>query len=139
MSVVLADTGALVALLDRRERFHDWAVEQAKQLNPPLLTCEPVLAEVCFLLGGFSAGRAAIRQNLANGTWRLDFSVAEERERVFALMDAYEDQPMSLADACLVRMSELFAGSSIFTLDSDFRVYRRNRRQFISLIVPGGD
>lgn len=133
---MLADTGALVALLDRREKFHRWAVERAHELHPPLLTCEAVLAELCFLVGDLPGGRAAVRQNLANGSWKLAFNLEEERERVFALMETYQDQPMSLADACLVRMSELQAGSSVFTLDGHFRVYRRNRRQVIPVILP---
>jgi uncharacterized protein len=136
MSVVLADTGALVALLDRRERFHAWAVEQARSLQPPLLTCEPVIAEVCFLLAELPGGTKAVRDNLANGTWLLDFSLAAEQRRVFALMETYADQPMSLADACLVRMSELFSHASVFTLDGHFRIYRRNRRQIIPVVIP---
>ena len=136
MSVVLADTGALVALLDRREQYHFWAAEQAQSLHPPLVTCEPVLTEVCFLLADVSGGLAAIRHNLAAGVWKLDFDLAAEQRRVFALMDTYADQPMSLADACLVRMAELHMHVSIFTLDGHFRVYRRNRRQVLPLIIP---
>lgn len=136
MSAVLADTGALVALLDRRERFHPWAVERARNLQPPLLTCEAVLAELCFLIAGLPGGRAAVRQNLANGTWQLSFSLESERARVFALMDTYADEPMALADACLVRMAELHPGSGVLTLDGHFRIYRKNRRQIIPLIAP---
>jgi len=136
MSVVLADTGALVALLDRREQFHPWAAEQAETLQPPLVICEPVLTEVCFLLAGLPGGLAAIRHNLAAGVWKLEFDLAAEQRRVFALMDTYADQPMSLADACLVRMAELRANSSVFTLDGHFRIYRRNRRQVLPLIIP---
>ena len=136
MSVVLVDTGALVALLDRRERFHAWAVAAARQLTPPLLTCDAVLAELCFLVGELPGARAAVRQNLANGVWRPAFSLEKEHARVFALMETYEDQPMSLANACLVRMSEHHAASSVFTLDTHFRVYRRNRRQIIPVILP---
>src|SRR5205085_8701418 len=126
----------LVALLDRRERFHAWAVEQARTLQPPLITCEAVIAEVCFLIADLPGGARAVRDNLANGTWRLDFSLAAEQRRVFALMETYADQPMSLADACLVRMSEFHARATVFTLDGHFRVYRRNRRQIIPLIIP---
>jgi uncharacterized protein len=136
MSVVLADTGALVALLDRRERFHAWAVEQAKTLQPPLRLCEAVIAEVCFLLGDLPGGPESIQRNLANGAWLLDFNLATEHERVFALMEAYADQPMALADACLVRMAELHTRATVFTLDGHFRVYRRHRRQIIPLIIP---
>ena len=133
---IVADTGALASLLDRRERFHGWAAAQAHTLRAPLLICEAVLAELCFLLANSSPARAEIQLNLASGNWRLAFSLSEERERVFALMETYRDLPMSLADACLVRMTELHPGSSVFTLDGHFRVYRRNRRQVIPLIIP---
>jgi uncharacterized protein len=136
MSTILADTSALVALLDRQERFHTWANREAGDLQPPLLTCEAVVAELCFLLANLPKVQAGIRANLSSGAWRIAFSLDQERERVFALMDIYSDQPMSLADACLVRMSELHPDSSVFTLDAHFRVYRRNRRQVIPLIIP---
>ena len=136
MSAVLADTGVLVALLDRRERFHRWAVEQAHSLTPPLLVCEPVLAETCFLMAEVPGSLALIRRCLAGGAWKLDFDLSAERERVFSLMETYADQPMSLADACLVRMSELHEGAVVFTLDRHFRVYRRNRRQVLPVILP---
>ena len=136
MSAILADTGALVALLDRREQYHGWAVAQARALHPPLLLCEPVLAELCFLLAETPGGIAAVRACLASGAWRIDFSLITEWERVFALMAAYSDQPMSLADACVVRMAELHKEARVFTLDAHFRVYRRNRRQLIPLIAP---
>ena len=136
MNVVLADTGALVALLDRREKFHAWAVEQIRTIRPPLVTCEAVLAELCFLLSGTPKGLGSVRDNLASGAWILGFSLKAEQERVLALMQVYSDQPMSLADGCLVRMSELRPDSRIFTLDRHFRLYRRNRRQVIPLIAP---
>ena len=136
MNVVLADTGALVALLDRREKYHAWAVEQIRTMRPPLVACEAVLAELCFLLSDVPKGIISVRDNLACGAWTMDFSLKAEHERVFALMRVYSDQPMSLADGCLVRMSELRADSRIFTLDRHFQVYRRNRRQVIPLITP---
>jgi uncharacterized protein len=136
VSVVLADTGALVALLDRRETFHKWAVEQTRTMRPPLIVCEAVLAELCFLISEVPNGIASVRDNLSSGAWALDFSLRTEWERVFALMHTYSDQPMSLADGCLVRMAELRADSLVFTLDRHFHVYRRNRRQAISLIIP---
>lgn len=136
MSIAIADTGPLVALLDRRERFHAWAVEQTRSIAPPLLVCEAVLAEVCFLLADAPGGHAAIRAALSAGAWRLAFMLEPERERVFALMQTYENQPMSLADACVVRMAELGPGSRVFTLDGHFRVYRKNRRQVIPVIMP---
>ena len=102
----------------------------------PKLTCEAVLAELCFLIADVPKGIVSVRDNFASGAWAMDSSLKAERERVFALMCAYSDQPMSPADGCLVRMSELRADSRIFTLDRHFQVYRRNRRQVIPLITP---
>lgn len=136
MSAILADTGALVALLDRKEKYHAWAVEQTRTMRPPLFTCEAVLAELCFLVADVPKGIAAVQANLAGGAWVTDFSLQDEWSRVFGLMEAYSDQPMSLADGCLVRMSEKRPESKIFTLDRHFAFYRRNRRQVIPLIIP---
>lgn len=111
-------------------------MEQIRTIRPPLVTCEAVLAELCFLLTAVPKGTASVRDSLASGAWIVDFSLRAEQERVFALMGTYSDQPMSLADGCLVRMSELRTDSRIFTLDRHFQVYRRNRRQVIPLITP---
>ncbi len=51
-------------------------------------------------------------------------------------MRRYQSVPMSIADACLVRMSEIYTQSSVITLDSDFRIYRKNRNQEIPVIMP---
>src|ERR1700678_1882531 len=116
MSVIWADTGALVAHLDRMERFHEWAADQAKTMRPPLVTCEAVLAELCFLVSEVPGGIASVRANLDSGAWTTDFSLSTEWKRVFSLMATYSDLPMSLADGCLVRMSEMRAASRVFTL-----------------------
>jgi uncharacterized protein len=74
---------------------------------------------------------------LANDVVTIDFQLQTEIERVRALMRKFATVPMSLADACLVRMSELHPHTTIATTNSDFRVYRRNRRQVIPTIKPG--
>lgn len=102
----------------------------------PLLMCDAMLAELCCLLAEVPGGVAAVCDNLASGAWRLDFPLATEHARVFALMDTYADELMSLADACLEGMAELHVGATVFTLDGHFRVYRKNRRQLIPVIMP---
>ncbi|MCH8962892.1 MAG: hypothetical protein IH820_16675 [Bacteroidetes bacterium] len=57
--------------------------------------------------------------------------------RIRALMKKYRDQPMSLADACLVRMAELHPGSTVLTLDADFHIYRKHKQDTIPVIMPG--
>ena len=134
---VILDTGPLVALLNRRDRHHGWAREQWTHIAPPLLTCEAVLAEACFLVRRFDGGQAAVLALASRGVLDLSFHVAEETTAVSRLLKKYQDVPMSLADACLVRMAERCAESVVFTMDSDFMVYRKNGRQLIPMLAPG--
>jgi uncharacterized protein len=132
----LLDTGPLVAFLNRRDRFHAWAVAQLGEVEPPLLTCEPVLSEACFLLRHDPAGPAAVLDLVRDGLLRVDLQVQVEIEAVRRLVRRYSRIPMSLADACLVRLAELHAGSVLLTLDGDFRIYRMHGRQVVPTLIP---
>jgi uncharacterized protein len=134
----LLDTGPLVALLDRRDAHHLWVLEQMERLRPPFRTCEAVVAEAFHLLRPLPRPRAAILEMIAEGVLTLPFVLAEQCHEVLALLERYTNVPMSLADACLVRLSELVGDGLVFTLDSDFRIYRRHRRQKIPLLIPPG-
>ena len=133
---VLLDTGSLVALLNRRDNFHEWAKLQWQEIEPPLLTCEPVIAEACFLLQNIYGGQEAIMSLIETEVIQISFSLKTEIEQIKTLLLSYRSVPMSLADGCLVRMTELFPNSSVLTLDSDFSIYRKNKNQIISLIIP---
>lgn len=135
---VLLDTGPLVAFLNRRDQHHAWAVEQLGALRPPLWTSESVLSEACFLLQQVHPGSEAVLALVERGLLRVAFRIAEEHAAVRRLMVKYRDVPASLADACLVRMAEQHSDSVVLTLDGDFRIYRRNGRQVIPLLTPGG-
>jgi predicted nucleic acid-binding protein len=135
-SPVVLDTGPLVALLDRNDPWHAWAGEQLKQLTDPMLTCEAVISESVFVLGIHDPGFRRLTGLLRDGVVRLGFDLDEHFEAIAGLLAKYHDTPMSLADACLVRMSELHSTARVFTLDADFRLYRRNGRQTIPLIYP---
>lgn len=141
MTRVIVDTGPIVALLNRRDRYHAWVRQIFDTIEPPIFTCEAVASEACFLLGRFTRGPEAVLELLAKEVLKIDFQVRAELDPLRALMQRFASVPMSLADACLVRMTELDAESVIVTLDSDFRVYRRNRRHVIPTIMPdrGGD
>ncbi len=134
--MVLLDTGPLVASINRRDRFHDWARAWLEQITPPLLTCEPVLAEACFLLRSFPGGSAAVLELVGRGAVHVAFQLELHISSVAKLMSKYADVPMSLADACLVRMSEITSDARVMTLDSDFHIYRRHGRQVVPLITP---
>jgi predicted nucleic acid-binding protein len=132
----LADTGALVALLDRGDLHHAWAVECFKRLAPPLLTCESVLAETLHLLQDLPPSVSALARLFSEGILHVDFDFQAHAALVWRLVEKYEDLPMDLADACLVRMTELHANCVVWTTDSHFRVYRRHGRQVIPLLAP---
>ena len=136
MAHLLVDTGPLVAILDASDHFHDWAVANLKAVQPPLITCEAVLSEVCFLLRRQPKAFAAIALLLEKRILAIRFSLAQEIDPVFGLLARFKDVPMSLADGCLVRLSELNPESLVFTLDHDFQIYRRHRRQKIPLLIP---
>lgn len=136
MRHVLIDTGPLVACINRRDRFHTWARERLGELSPPLLTCEAVLAEACFLLQDTHGGRTAVMQLVQRGTLQIAFHLEDHVPSVARLMDKYVDVPMALADACLVRMCEIHDDCQVMTLDSDFLVYRHRGRRIIPVLMP---
>lgn len=133
---LLLDTGPLVAYLNRNDRYHEWAVERWKAFFDPLWTCEAVLSEAVFLLRAEGSDAEPILQLLEREVIRLDFVMDHHRADVVRLLRKYADQAMSLADACLVRMSELADRCQVFTTDRDFRVYRRKGRHVIPLLAP---
>ncbi|GJL56229.1 MAG: pilus biogenesis protein [Nitrospirales bacterium] len=136
MNQILLDTGPLVAFLNRRDHFHDWTKTVWEQAEPPFLSCEAVLAEACFLLRRSHNGAHSVLEMVKRGVITTSFRLENEVATVDKLLVHYADVPMSLADACLVRMAELSPKSSVLTIDDDFLIYRKNRRQKIPLVMP---
>jgi predicted nucleic acid-binding protein len=132
----LLDTGPLVSFLASDLEHHRWVVEQWKQLRPPLLTCEPVLTEAAFLLKREGRDTDPLFALLERRVIRIGLTVEEEQSDVRALMRRYRNRPMSLADACLVRLSELHGACEVLTLDGDFRIYRRHGNKAIPVRMP---
>ena len=131
---VLVDAGFLIALLSRRDRYHSWAAAQAPHRTLPWKTCEAALSEAFHLLG--VRGRPSLAALLRRGAVVSAFDFADELPRVLDLMQKYADVPMSVADACLVRMSETVPDPLVLTTDADFRLYRRHSRQVIPCVSP---
>lgn len=131
----LLDTGPLVAYLRQRDKYHDWSVEQFATLHLPLVTCEPVLTEACFLIARNGQQPSRVLELVRPAAMQIGFGLNDEIGAVRALMERYANVPMSLADACLVRLAEL-TGLPICTLDSDFEVYRMHGRRSLDLIMP---
>lgn len=134
--VVLLDTGPLVAFLHAGDNHHRWAREQFRQFEAPLLTCEAVIAESCHLLRRIPDAANQVLQMIERGSIRIDLSLQQENSAIAELLRRYRDRPASLADICLVRMSEIHNPSIVLTLDSDFRVYRRLGRKTIPVLHP---
>jgi len=133
---VLLDTGPLVAFLAAGLRHHAWVCEQWKRLHPPLLTCEPVLTEAAFLLKREGGAMDPLFELLERSVLRVGLEVEDQVTDLRALMSRYRNRPMSLADACLVRLAELHPGGVVFTLDGDFRIYRRHGNKVIPVLMP---
>jgi predicted nucleic acid-binding protein len=127
--VALLDTGPPVSFLADGLVHHPRAVEQWKQLRPPLLTCEPVLTEAAFLLKREGRDIDVLFVLSERGIIRIGLAVEEQHADIRALMRRYRSRPISLADACLVRLSEIHAAAEVLTLDRDFRICRPARQQ----------
>lgn len=132
----LIDTGPLVAYFDRRDEHHTWSKSQMAWLPVPLHTCEAVLSEAFHLLENVPTGTEPLSEFLERGAVEVSFSYTNHARRVHELMRAYADLPMSFADACLVRLSEIHQTNRVFTTDDDFRVYRKQSNKVIDVLMP---
>jgi uncharacterized protein len=133
---VIVDTGPLVAFLVKEETHHPWVAEQFQRLPAPFLTCEAVLTETFFLVRKLPHGTAKFFTLVNSGLLYIEFSIIAEGAALEKLVRRYANLPMSLADACLVRLSTLYPQTVVFTLDHDFHIYRRGGRQPIPVLMP---
>lgn len=136
MVKTLVDAGPIIAFWNRRDRHHAWAVENFAALRPPVFTSEPVITEVCHFI--LSSGRSAepLLKQIETGLFEIPFQLPAHAGAIASLMNKYEGR-MDLADATLVRLSELFDDCQVLTTDyADFSFYRRHGRQMIPVIAP---
>ena len=134
--LVILDTGPLVAALKKRDAYHQWVREQLGEIACPMLTCESVISETLFLLKDTPNSLEQLIGLVNRGIIEVRFDLGGEFEHVAYLLAKYQSVPMSLADACLVRMAEMYPNRKIITFDSDFQIYRKHRNQQINLIMP---
>ena len=135
-SRIIVDAGPLVALLNSRDKHHAWVAQQLGDIQLPMLTCEAMLAEATYLTRTVPGARAALIEMLGEGFLSIGMALADQHSAILAMIRRYTDVPMSLADACLVRLAELYPQSPVLTLDGDFVIYRKNGRQVIQVIRP---
>jgi predicted nucleic acid-binding protein len=136
MTGAIVDTGPLVAFFDRAEQHHRWVAERIEELEAPLLVCEPVLAEAMFLLARHTKAQDTLFELLQNGALSVAFQIEDHVGALRKLLQKYRDTPMSLADACIVRMAEIHDRHAVLTLDSDFLIYRKHGRSPLTLLHP---
>jgi predicted nucleic acid-binding protein len=134
--VVILDTGPLVAWFCETDSWHQWAAEQFGLLEPPLVTCEPVLTEACFLYARQGGQSVKIVNKVQAGALNIGLEICNEAASLETLMKRYADAPMALADACVVRLAEIHKDCRVFTVDRHFKRYRRYGRSMIPLLSP---
>jgi uncharacterized protein len=136
-SYQIIDTGPLVSLLTPSEPYHLWTKEQYQNASSALLSCEAVLTEAAHFLSKSRFGGVKLLIDFVNNApIHLPFSYAQNRMEIRELIEKYADVPMSFADACLIRLSELYPDAPILTLDSDFLIYRRNKNERLPVVLP---
>jgi len=137
MKPVLLDTGVIVGLLDRGERLHRACAGAVQELKAPLITCEAVIAESCYLLRNLRGAPEAVIENIAAGIFQIPFQLSRESTCVKHALRKYRDRSIDLADACLICLADEFGTGEILTLDQDFAIYRWGKNKTFQMFhVP---
>jgi predicted nucleic acid-binding protein len=136
MKAVLIDTGCVVALLDRSEQHHAASLAAISQVAGPLVTCEAVIAESCYLLCRLPGAIDAVLENVERGIFQIPMPLSGRAHAVRRLLKKYARVPMDLADACLVDLADELDTGEILTLNGDFRVYRWRKNRPFQILVP---
>ena len=124
MRSILLDTGVIVALLDRAEREHAACAKAVQESSAPLVTCEAVIAESCYLLRGLAGAADAILENVRTGVFQIPFQLTQAAAPLQKLFRKYRDREIDLADACLVHLAGELQTGDILTLDHAFEIYQ---------------
>jgi len=135
LNAILLDTGVIVALLDRAERYHKQSVEAVGASGAALVTCEPVITEACYLLRKNPKAVDRVLENVERGEFLVSTQLSLRVQNVRRLVEKYADTPMDFADACLVDLANEVQSGRILTLDNDFRVYRWGRNRPFEILL----
>ena len=135
MKPVLLDTGVIVGLLDRSEKRHQACADAVQELEAPLITCEAVIAESCFLLRNLAGAPEAVIENVSAGIFQIAFQLSRETAGVKQVLRKYRDRKIDLADACLIRLADEFGTGDILTLDGDFEIYRWGKNKAFRMLL----
>ena len=136
MKPVLLDTGVIVALLDRSERHHSLCASVIETVAAPLVTCDAVIAESCYLLRRLQGASEAVLENVDSGVFQIPFQLSRSVPQIRRIFRKYRDREVDLADACLIHLAGELGSPEILTLDRDFNVYRWGTNKAFRLLVP---
>jgi len=132
----LLDASAIVAMFDVSQESHEPVMASLRSWKGALATVEPAIAESCHLLRRAHGAPEAILQNVARNIFEIPFRLSAAAADIERLFEKYADQPISLADACLIHLAGELGTGDIFTLDHDFEVYRWGRNRAFRLLIP---
>ena len=135
MKPLLLGTGVIVALLDRSEKAYRASAEAIHRAVWPLITCEAVIAESCYLLRKFPGAPEAILDNVVAGIFQIPFQISKEAAGIKRILRKYQDRKIDLADACLIRLADEFETADILTLDNDFKFYRWGKNKSFRMLL----
>ena len=139
MTRFIIDSGPLFALFAEKDRWHDWSRQSVAHLREPLLTCESVVSETGFLIRRKAGDPQLVLNVIHDGLLEIGFDLSREVRELLVLMKRYQDVPISIADACLIRMTEVFSDCRLLTTDRNFSIHRRFARQAIPPLTPWQD
>jgi uncharacterized protein len=130
------DSGAIVAMFDRSEEHHEACRALVETAKTPLVTCEAVVVESCYLLRVIHGASERVLANVVAGIFQIPMHLSDAAESVQKILAKYRDREIDLADACLIHLANEFSTGDILTLDRDFHVYRWGRSQTFRLLIP---
>jgi uncharacterized protein len=138
MSELLIDTGPLLAAFNQRDQHHAFAVGIMRQHNQPFVTSMAVMTEIMYLararLGSHVQEKLLVM--IERGDILVEHTTPNDFARIAKLMHKYQDMPMDFADATLVALAERLGTKRIFTIDSDFLLYRWQDKYAFELVCP---
>ena len=135
-SKILIDSGPLIAFLSSSEHYHRWVLEQMSQMDGDLVTTESVLSEVVFLMKQNRVAINAIKELIEQKLLQIISAFSTEPITCFNMVEKYVDLPSSVADISLVYVYSTTKNSIIFTLDSDFLIYKSSSGKPLKLVAP---
>ena len=139
MKRILVDTGPLVAILCREDKYHTTCVDALRDMPGPLLSCWPVITEAAWLLRKSPRAVQQLLRSIDGGFLDLLPLAGAEAEAIAGLMKRYEDIRPQLADAALVYLANREQIEMIFTLDQrDFSIYRSGRKRAFRIVPELG-